>query len=243
MLLYQYVKTPSKNKKTVTVGKKVVPFFFMTVGISILLWTSWPIVTYGLVDLPGLTKAVSPVGNGEGSLLVPVVLGSSEEASSIDFTDPNIWYPTSPQKKVVTPVNSYKLSIPKLRIFDALVLIAGDDLNKSIIHYGGTGLPGGYGSAVMFGHSVLPQFFDPKNYRTIFSTLPTLKNGDDIFVTYDGITFRYRVFDMTVTEPNDLSSLEQRFDDSYVTLITCVPPGTYWKRLNIKARLIKPLTT
>jgi len=97
---------------------------------------------------------------------------------------------------------------------------------------------------VIFGHSTLPQFYNPTDYHTIFSLLPSLratsdlKDGDDIFITYDGATYHYSVSDMVVTTPEDLSSLEQRYDDSYVTLVTCVPPGTYWQRLNVKARLM-----
>ena len=56
-------------------------------------------------------------------------------------------------------------------------------------------------------------------------------------ITYDGVAYRYVIYEMVVTDPNDLSVLEQRFDDSYITLVTCVPPGTYWKRLNVKAKL------
>lgn len=154
-----------------------------------------------------------------------------------DFSNANAWFPTAPQKKVVTPVNTYLLSIPKLKISGAEVTIAGDDLNKSLVHYGGTGLPGEYGNTVIFGHSTLPQFYNPKNYMTIFSLLPTLKVGDEIDITYDGISYVYKVFDLTVSNPTDLSALEQTFDDSYVTLITCVPPGTFWQRLHVKAKL------
>ena len=67
--------------------------------------------------------------------------------------------------------------------------------------------------------------------------LPTLKIGDDIVVTYDGVTYKYVVYDMVVLDPTDLSTLEQQFDDSYLTLVTCVPPGTLWKRLDVKAKL------
>jgi len=31
--------------------------------------------------------------------------------------------------------------------------------------------------------------------------------------------------------------LEQKNDASYISLITCVPPGTYWKRLVVRAKL------
>lgn len=241
MALYQYVKAPSARSVAIRIrkGKPVLfSFFLMSIGAAVLVWAIWPIVSFAVLTAPFLTSVISPVGSG---FVPPTVLAASD--GSPDYTNPNLWYPTFPQKKTVAPVTVYSLSIPKLRIKDAIATVAGDDLNKSLVHYGGTGLPGEYGTTVVFGHSVLPQFFDPTNYRTIFSTLPAIKIGDDVFVTYDHVTYRYQVYDMVVTEPNDLTSLEQKFDDSYLTLITCVPPGTYWKRLNVKAKLIKPPTT
>ena len=143
-------------------------------------------------------------------------------------------------EKIVSPVNSYSLSIPTLELLNATVIISGDDLSKSLIHYGGTSLPGEYGNAVIFGHSTLPQFFKgTKEYKSIFSTLPLIKIGDDVTITFDGISYTYRVFDKVVVDPNDLSPLEQHFDDSYITIVTCVPPGTYLYRLNVKARLVR----
>ncbi len=188
-----------------------------------MLWIFWPIISFTVFTTPLLTEIVSPVILREDS----------------NSTNANTWFPAKPQKKVVSPVNSYSLSIPRLRIRDATVVIAGDDLNKSLIHYGGTGLPGQYGTTVIFGHSTLPQFYNPKDYKTIFSTLPSMKKGDEIFVNYDSVTYRYIVYDMTVTDPTDLSPLGQQFDNSYITLITCVPPGTTWKRLNVKAQFVK----
>jgi sortase A len=158
-------------------------------------------------------------------------------SSGSDLSNPNAWFPTAPQKKVVTPVNTYTISIPKLKIQNALVTVAGDDLDVSLVHYGGTALPGEYGNTVIFGHSTLVQFYNPKNYKTIFSLLPTLKVGDEIHISYDGILYKYVVYNLTVSEPSDLSALAQRFDDSYLTLVTCVPPGTYWQRLHVFAKL------
>lgn len=64
-----------------------------------------------------------------------------------------------------------------------------------------------------------------------------LDDGDEILVDADGIRYKYIVFDKKVIEPTNLSVLEQRFDQAYLTLITCVPPGTLWKRGVVKARL------
>jgi sortase A len=38
--------------------------------------------------------------------------------------------------------------------------------------------------------------------------------------------------------PTDLSVLEQKFDGRYLTMVTCTPPGTYLRRLVIKARIV-----
>ena len=77
---------------------------------------------------------------------------------------------------------------------------------------------------------------NPKDYLTIFSLIPTLKEGDDLYIKFDGVDYRYKVVSQRITEPADVSGLEQQYDDSYITLVTCVPPGTYWKRLWLTAQ-------
>lgn len=220
-------------------------YMFILGGVLMLIWVLWPIVSFTLFTAPQFSGVISPIPDGSTrrngrSVLSPMVSAATTTEmgeNGPDYTNANAWFPARPQKKIVSPVTAYTLSIPKLGIKDALVIISGDDLNRSLIHYGGTGLPGEYGTAVIFGHSVLPQFYNPTNYRTIFSTLPTLTVGDEIYVRYDGVEYRYVVYEMLVTEASDLTPLAQRFDDSYLTLITCVPPGTYWKRLNVRAKL------
>lgn len=243
MALYQYIKASPKRVKK---RPWFISFLFMGAGGLILVWALWPIISFSLIADTLFAQVVAPVPDPHqagktGSALTPIALAAGGDVGSVDLTNANAWFPTSPQKKVVAPVNTYTLSIPKLKIDRATVTIASDDLAKSLIHYGGTALPGEYGTTVIIGHSTLPQFFSSTNYKTIFSTLPTLKEGDEILVTYDGIEYRYAIYEMVVVEPTDLSSLEQHFDDSYLTLITCVPPGTYWKRLNVRARLVRPI--
>ena len=54
--------------------------------------------------------------------------------------------------------------------------------------------------------------------------MPTLNKGDDIFVHFDDVDYRYQVSSRRVTRPDDVSGLEQRYDDcltrpSYVLLL------------------------
>jgi sortase A len=246
MAMYRYVKAspPVLRPRRRVRG---LSFILMSIGGGLLAWVIWPILSFSAVSDVLFSQTITPIDDEpkttkNAGLLSPVALaaGTAEAAASVeavDFTNANAWYPTAPQRTITAKVNTYSLSIPKLKIADAMVIISGDDLETSLVHYGGTGLPGEFGTAVVFGHSTLPQFYSPKNYKSIFSLLPTLEIGDHVDVTYDGVKYTYEIFDMQVRDPSDLSVLEQKFDDSYITLVTCVPPGTYWKRLNVKARL------
>ena len=236
MALYRYVNERDIRKKKLRVPR-IIPFLFMGLGLMLLIWTVWPVMFFWFIEQNALVGIISPLTEETvkaASPFSPVVFASE---GSTALKDVNQWFPGATQKKATGPISTYVLSIPKLKIDNATVTVAGDDLDDSLVHYGGTALPGQYGTTVIFGHSTLPQFYNPKNYKTIFSLLPTLKVGDEFSVVYDGITYAYVVYDITVIEPTDLSVLEQRFDDSYMTLVTCVPPGTLWKRLNVKARL------
>ncbi|MDO8451762.1 MAG: sortase [bacterium] len=240
MALYRYVKKEQKKpRRKLPVA---LSFFSIILGSGLLLWVGWPIISFMIFTAPIFTKPTSPLPDAVSLAAVRSgkVLASETDfdgsQSAQDFTDANTWFPTRPQQKILE-TETYTLSIPKLEIENAVVTVGGDDLNKSLVHYGGTALPGHYGRAVIFGHSILPQFYNPKEYKSIFSLLPTLKIGDTMYITYDGVRYRYAVYEMSIHEPEDLSVLEQQFDDSYITLVTCVPPGTYLKRLNVKARL------
>jgi sortase A len=135
-------------------------------------------------------------------------------------------------------VRYYQLSVPSLGIEGAKVKVGGEDLAESLIHYGGTAMPGEVGNSVVFGHSVLPQFFRPDDYMAIFSTLHTLKKGMEMVVDFDGIEYRYQVVEIYVVEPDDFGVLNQSEEGSYLTVITCTPPGTYLKRLVVEAKLM-----
>ncbi len=166
------------------------------------------------------------------------------KSEEIDYIKASNWFSGAAKKEefISSTVSFYTLSIPKLKIENATVAIGGEDLSKSLVQYPGTALPGKTGNVVIFGHSILPIFYDPKNYISIFSTLPSLKKGDEININYDGVSYKYRVEDKFEVLPTDIEVLSQDFSDSYLTLITCVPPGDPRKpkRLIVRARVIPP---
>lgn len=195
-------------------------------GSIVLLWVFYPIILYQL-KAPSSMTFLSPVPD---DAVIPQNQGN-------DYTKASTWFPTQ-AKFTSSAVSSYKLSIPRLDIKNAVVLIGGEDLEKGLIQYPGTAVPGQTGNTVIFGHSVLPAFYNPANYLTIFSTLPTLVKGDVITLNYDGITYKYQVEKYFEVDPADIQILNQDVSDSYVTLVTCVPPGLTTRRGIIKARIV-----
>lgn len=235
MVLYRYIKkTKNEKRKTKNSHLRFLPTLLIIIGLGLFASVAYPVFSYQFFTTSRFQpQFLSPLAD---SVSFPsVVLGEER-----DLTKVSSWFPRAPeQMKSLSKVTHYTISTPKLKIFEATVKIGGEDLKESLIHYGESALPGEFGNTVIFGHSVLPQFFNPKNYLTIFSTLPTLEGGDEVFVDFDGVEYKYKVYEMVEVDPDDVSILEQQYDNSYLTLVTCVPPGTYWKRLAVRARLEK----
>ena len=112
--------------------------------------------------------------------------------------------------------------------------------DQNLAHFPGTAIPGEVGNAFITGHSVLPQFADPKNYRAIFTKLSDLEVGDDVYVEMpDNSTLHFSVQYSKVVDPRDLSVLLPiSATGRNLTLMTCVPPGTNIKRLVVITSLI-----
>ena len=206
---------------------KIAGVVLATSGLGLLAYVLFPITSYSLSNGTKFNDYLSPIPEEEAA------------AEEIDYSKAHNWFPTEEASFDSSEIKFYTLTISKLGIKDATVAIGGEDLADSLIQYPGTALPGKLGNAVIFGHSILPQFFNPKDYMSIFSTLPTLKRGDKLGVRYDGISYGYIVEEVFEVKPTDLEILAQNTDDSYVTLVTCTPPGDPRrpKRLIIRARL------
>lgn len=208
-------------------------------GIVILAGVFYPIISYNNTYPKNYTKLVSPVSEGSSGLVK-----AATNSQTIDYTQASNWFDGGAKKEdfASSKVSYYTISIPRLKVENAIVAIGGEDLNEHVIQYPGTALPGKRGNAVLFGHSILPIFYNPKNYLSIFSLLPTLKKGDEILVDYDGVSYTYEVEEMFEVSPHDIQVLDQDSSDSFITLVTCVPPGdpSLPRRLIVRARVIPP---
>lgn len=242
MSLYSY------KKEEKTLKKKVANYFsYLTLiaGALLLFWAFYPVMSFEIYSRLFLQrKIVMPVPSSQTAssiTLASAVYGNSNTLSNNlrDFTQASLWFPTQSQlNNSKLGLKEYTLSIPKLNIERAKVVVGGEDLAKSLVHYLPVSLPGQHGNVAIFGHSTLPQLYNIKDYKTIFTYLPSLEKGDKIIAQVEGRDYDYEIFEMFVVKPDQVSVLEQKYDNSYLTLITCVPPGTYWNRLVVRAKLL-----
>ncbi len=202
----------------------------------------WPLLTTPRAEKPILRPTSSEVA-GARSSAGEAGSGVVEVGFEFEFTElRREQEDDNPVVEGMKPKVFY-VSVPELGIEGAEVGTNSSNLkpDERLGHYAGSALPGEVGNTFIYGHSAAPMFYDPKNYRTIFSTLDKLEEGDEIAVEFGEKHFKYVVEKLVVLSPKDVKPLEPVapafLRQSYLTLMTCVPPGIRINRLLVQARL------
>ncbi len=117
-----------------------------------------------------------------------------------------------------------------------------EDLKNGVIHYPGTASPGQNGNMVISGHSS-NYIWVKGNYNYIFKDLNNLEVGDLISVKTvqnngAAIVYQYEITGKYIDAPDDERIFEETSQPT-LTLSTCWPLGTTFKRLVIKAAMVK----
>lgn len=225
--------------------KKILGLFSIGIGIMTLVYFFFPLISYHLYLSAAFAgnniQAPLPqrfVLNGGSS--IAGLFSSGITNVTTDYTDARSWFPyqktgAGDESQKVT---EYEFSVPSLNIRNRKVSVTDFDLSKHLVQYFTTSKsPIEKGTSVIFGHSTLPQWFDHENYMTIFAKLHLLKHGDEIVLTVNGKEYQYSVFSISVLNSDDPNIFSQAYDNSYITIVTCTPPGTTWKRLVVRASL------
>jgi len=171
------------------------------------------------------------------------VLGLASGFREFEFEELQSAGGTSSASSVNVP-KFYYLSIPKLKIDHALIDTSPENLSpdEALGHYVGSNFPDEPGNTFIYGHSVLPAFYNPKNYKTIFSTLHLLEIGDEFTIEYNNKKYTYKVESKEILKPDKVDPLKgfkpAYLNESTITLMTCSPPGTRINRLLVNAVLV-----
>jgi len=112
-------------------------------------------------------------------------------------------------------------------------------LERGVVHYADTALPGQDGNVVIVGHSS-NNIFNPGKYKFAFVLLSHLSSGDTFYLQKDGKRYTYQVYKKAIVNPNDVGVLGLESKPATATLITCDPPGTSLHRLVVVGEQIDP---
>ncbi|KKS32181.1 MAG: sortase family protein [Candidatus Amesbacteria bacterium GW2011_GWA2_42_12] len=207
----------------------------MVVSGLILLGTVLIPITFSGISYGLKPKLLDPTEVSQN----PIFIASSVLGTSVDYTQASNWFSgTTTSTKISSKIGYYTLSIPAVKMQNISVQIDGQDLKKNAIQFPNTAPPGTFGNTVIFGHSTLAALYKPGDPISLFVPLLKVKKGDEITINYDGVVYRYVVRDTATVAPTKIEVLAQQFDKHELTLITCTPLGTYWKRFVVRAELV-----
>ena len=235
-----YKKSKKGNIKTII---RFAGLGLSTLGVIFSLYTFFPLLSWEIYVKPAFANQTIASPIPKTTIITKEQIQSllRNRATSLngrDYSKAQNWLPmTYKEMQIASQLSFYNISIPKINIDNADVSTIDTDLTKHLIHFPGTTTPPNKGNAVIFGHSTLPQLYNPKDYKTIFANIHNVVVGNTIIVTINNTLYTYKIFSITVVDAEDTSYLTQEYDNSYLTIVTCTPPGTTWKRLIIKAKL------
>jgi len=127
------------------------------------------------------------------------------------------------------------IEIPKIGVTEPIYHYSNEvSLGSGVGHIHGSSLPTGDIGAhsVLTGHRGLPN-------RKFFSDLYKMEIGDCFYIHILGHTLAYKVYDIDVILPTDVSGLMIEDRRDLVTLVTCEPYGVNTHRLLVKGERIE----
>jgi sortase A len=152
---------------------------------------------------------------------------------------------TKQQTHAIQPVDTtFGIVVPKIRANAAIVPNVDPydanayqlALTKGVAHAKGSVYPGRIGNVFIFSHSSV-DFFKALQYNSVFYLLDKLDIDDEIILYFNSHAFVYRVMEKKIVEPNAAFYLTEKTEQKLVTLMTCWPPGTTFKRLIVRGIL------
>jgi sortase A len=220
--------------------------------LTVLGYQFWPAVSAELAyRLRGPQEMTPMSDSSEAAAKAPARPLSSPTPTSAPAPSPSPSLATpsplpTPQPLPLEPVDrDFGIVVPKIGANAAVIAnVSTVDtqeyqaaLKKGVAHAKGTALPGEKGNSYLFAHSTR-YVWDVPRYNAIFYLLHELQKGDRVVIFYHGRQYDYRVTKRVIAKAEDTSWLTAQYDEPVLTLQTCFPPGTTWKRMIVVAKLV-----
>lgn len=219
------------SEKKKSINKKVlVGVALLLLGLTVLLLTYWPVIKayYSQKSFPTPSTSNVSLAIKEEDITKEVKKDTKEV-----FVDPNfgIYIPKiKSNSKVVKDVDPFN----EKEYINAL--------QTGVAHAKGTSKPDKQGNVFLFAHSAV-NFYERNKYDVYFYLLNELKKDDEIFLSYNGVIYRYKVNEVKIVNREEVKYLSKYSEHDTLTLMTCYPAGTDWRRTIVIAYrdLEKPL--
>jgi sortase A len=135
-------------------------------------------------------------------------------------------------------IKKINISVPIISISSRQDKILQEGLNKGAVVFPQTALPGENGNCVIVGHS--SNFSWRKgDYDTVFVLLDKLKIGDEVEIFWKNEKIKYAIFENPQIVKANQTEILASAEEPILTLMTCWPIGTNYKRLIVKGKLVK----
>lgn len=146
------------------------------------------------------------------------------------------------EEELVPPNTDFSILVPKIRATASIIKNVNpydskayqSALTKGVAHATGTAFPGQNKNIFLFSHSSV-NFYEAAQFNSVFYLLHKMEKGDEIQVYYQGNLYNYTVSSKSIVNSESVAYLENSGNSEKLTLMTCWPPGTTFKRLIIQA--------
>jgi len=225
-----FLREPNRHTQQILVNR-VLPI----VASALVLVGGFYVLNFSAFQRASLTTAQQQPAPTTPTPQAPAVAATSATPAPTATPAPAV--AAYPNNTVI--VNSINVSAPIHwdTAFDETIL--QNQLKSGVIQLAGTAKPGEKGAVVIFGHSSNYPWVKG-DYNTIFASLSQVKNGQEIVIQYNDVTYRYQVEKSYEVQPTDLSVLSSTGQDGTLRIITCTPVGTSLRRLVVEAKQISP---
>ena len=203
---------------------KYIGILLFVIGLVFLIITFLPLIkaylNYYLYPAPEEVK-------------VEVIEEDEEITEALDITE---------DTDIVFVDNDFGLYIPKIKA-NAKVIANVDPyiedeyinaLKDGVAHASGSSFPNQSGNVFLFAHSAV-NFYEQNKYNVYFYLLNELEKGDEIYVSYNGEIYQYIVLETKIVDPEDTEYLDEYMEEDTLTIMSCYPAGTNWKRIIVTA--------
>jgi len=135
------------------------------------------------------------------------------------------------------------IEIPKIDIIAPLVSAESTDtkdlkksLDKGVVLYPQSALPGENGQVFILGHSA-PSGWPKIKYDWVFSRLNDLEKDDEVFINFQHKRYIYKIIQKIFLEKGEKIPDNVSDSKSVLYLISCWPPGRDIRRIAVEAYL------